>query len=70
MKFKVKEQSQRQIQLCAQFVYWKQKGVIAGVAEFLFKGLRKLVAYVNTGFKYGFEVTKGKVFNYENYLKL
>ena len=51
-------------------VYWKQKGLIAAVAEFLFKGLRKFVAYVNTCFKYGFEATKGKVFNYENYLKL
>ena len=36
----------------------------------MFKSLRKFVAYVNTGFKYGFEATKGKVFNYENYLKL
>ena len=44
-------------------------GIIAEIAEIVFKGLRKLVAYVNTGFKYGFGATKGKVFNYENYLK-
>ena len=36
----------------------------------MFKGFRKFVAYANKGFKYGFEATKGKVFNYENYLKL